>query len=198
LKSRQAYIVPVPLSREARVLTLEHHDLNQTTGDLGARPRCLQPGNKQPLELGETFAAPSEARLCAFLMKDERKEGAQRIGWNNVSLVVDVAIIISVAISLHREMFGFQKAKTRFARSPVHAPHNLQVLLRELERCPLHAPLVAWRHAHCEAKVDEDEMPLEIYHDVPVVPVLQPDQIAAQRVANEAVPDLSGLVDFIY
>ena len=37
--------------------------------------------------------APSEARLCAFLMmKHERTKGAKRIERNNVSSVVDAAI----------------------------------------------------------------------------------------------------------
>ena len=34
--------------------------------------------------------APSEARLCAFLMKDERNERAKRIEW--VSSVLHVAV----------------------------------------------------------------------------------------------------------
>ena len=44
-------------------------------------------------------SAPSEARLCAFLMEQGGEERAERIEWNNVSLVVDVAIV-SVANSL--------------------------------------------------------------------------------------------------
>ena len=53
-------------------------------------------------------------KRCAFLMKQEQNERFKRIEWNNVSLVVDVAIM-SVAISRDSSRLIFVFIKARFA-----------------------------------------------------------------------------------
>jgi len=66
------------------------------------------------------------AKRGAFLMKQEQNERVKKIEWNNVSLVVEVAIIMSVAIS--RDSSRVSRLHQGSFASLAHLPRPIQIL----------------------------------------------------------------------
>ncbi|KAJ8525159.1 hypothetical protein ON010_g15956 [Phytophthora cinnamomi] len=76
-------------------------------------------------------------------------------------------------------------------RRTARTAHQLNELVRELERCPLEVPVAARAVGEQEAKVDVDHMTVRVHQDVAVVAILDLENVADDRIGCKAFDKVS-------